>query len=76
MTTPTRPPVLFDIPAGTPARRCRSCNAEVYWIQTATGKKMPVDAAVDGGVAPGLHPGQGVSHFATCPHADQHRRPR
>lgn len=27
--------------------RCRSCKAEVLWVEWATGKKMPVDAAPD-----------------------------
>lgn len=24
--------------------RCRSCNAEILWAETANGKKMPLDA--------------------------------
>lgn len=24
--------------------KCRSCNAEVLWITTSNGKKMPLDA--------------------------------
>lgn len=75
-----RPPHLFDIPPMERAAKCSSCGAAVYWIVTARGKKMPVDPAVPGGQVPSPlkdgAPGRGVSHFATCPHADQHRRPR
>jgi hypothetical protein len=72
----------FDVPAGTPAAQCRSCQEEVYWIVTAAGKRMPVDVEVEGGITPigGGVPtafdcdGRGVSHFATCPQADQWRQ--
>lgn len=57
-----REPLRFFIPAGTPAKACRSCNARIYWI---TPKNMPMPANPDG-----------TSHFATCPQAAQHRRPR
>jgi hypothetical protein len=60
---PERPPLRFDVPDGTPARSCRSCGADIWWIVTAAGKKMPVDA-------------DGTSHFATCPNAAQHRKAR
>lgn len=58
-----RPPLLFQIPPGTPASRCRSCSATVFWIVTPRGRKMPLD-------------GDGTSHFVSCPQAAQHRRPR
>lgn len=65
--------------------KCRSCQAEVIWALTAAGKKMPLDAKpVSGFVldddlwldAPTiLTTGKiYVSHFATCPNSDQHRR--
>lgn len=78
--------------------RCRSCNAEIKWIQMTTGKRMPVDAApisyriaVPGStgaktlitpegkvVSAFFDPGSKligyVSHFATCPNANQHRK--
>jgi hypothetical protein len=69
---------------------CKSCGAEIIWAVTENGKRMPLDAqpinrpscfvlndredppvAV---VAKG--PSVYVSHFATCPNADQHRKPR
>ena len=80
--------------------KCRSCGAEIIWIKTFSGKKMPVDAAIvnffpdpegkelfvmeNGAVVHGIkalpgevhyYPGH-ISHFATCPNADQHRRRR
>lgn len=42
---------------------CRTCGAEVAWCRTPAGRPAPVNM-------------DGVSHFATCPQADQHRRPR
>ena len=69
---------------------CRSCGAEILWGTTPRGSKMPVDAdpspsgewllredgslehAPAGYVSPDLY----TSHFATCPNALQHRRPR
>lgn len=56
-------------------KHCRSCRAPIIWFRTAAGKQMPVDADT---VAPGeleldLKGGH-VSHFATCPNANTHRR--
>lgn len=51
---PERKAGHIDIPAGTAKKSCSSCGADIYWIITAAGKKMPVDP-------------DGVSHFATCP---------
>jgi hypothetical protein len=84
--------------------RCRSCDAEIVWAVTDSGKRIPVDAEpVDGGnvllsdrgvqagprtplatavgkrVQPSLFGDDSLrytSHFATCPHADTHRRTR
>lgn len=53
--------VLFDIPNGTPASKCRGCGAEIYWILTPVGKRMPVDP-------------DRTSHFATCPMAGKFRK--
>ena len=53
---------------------CRSCDAYIVWMKTEAGKNMPVNAdSVDEGddiFDPATH----VSHFSTCPQADQHRR--
>jgi hypothetical protein len=54
---------------------CKLCGAPLVWIVTPAGKRMPCDAArvtivtEDGRVVSGH-----VSHFATCPRADEARR--
>jgi hypothetical protein len=47
------------------ASTCRSCGVPIYWARTPSGRAMPVNFpnAV----------GDMVSHFVTCPHADQWR---
>lgn len=71
---------------------CRSCGAEIIWCVTESGKRIPVDRApskignlelVDQGNDPPLAKTASaeakwkfVSHFATCPHAAKHRKPR
>lgn len=73
-----------------PAARCRTCGAAIFWVDTETGKKMPVDAEpVDHGniifLEKAAHvlkadetPPEGArrytSHFATCKDAKFHRR--
>jgi hypothetical protein len=65
-------------------RACRSCQAAVEWVVTINGKPMPLDLGLqlDGNLVVGS---DGIaratedrparrSHFATCPHAHQHRR--
>jgi hypothetical protein len=67
----------FDVPAGTRPSQCRSCKAVVYWIETAAGRKMPVDVDVPGGYEPRVgEEGHGVSHFSTCPDRDEWRKPK
>jgi hypothetical protein len=68
--------------------RCRSCDAPIVWALTEKGARMPLDAEptpagslvlVDG-IARRPQIGedvpylQYVSHFATCPNADRHRK--
>ena len=56
--------------------RCSSCRAQIIWLKTAKGKNMPVDADT-------VKPedtvfdaeSDHISHFATCPNANQHRKP-
>ena len=57
---------------------CRSCNADIVWFETTTGKKMPADwseqteeDAEDGEL---FNPKKHVSHFSTCPNANGHRQ--
>lgn len=75
--------------------KCKSCGADIIWIQTLGGKPMPCDAKpipfVEGGnltlvtkdgrvvkaTADATSEKFGyVSHFATCPNADAHRKER
>lgn len=65
---------------------CSSCRALVQWVKTQSGLPMPLDLQTDlagnvrlvDGVAHVGKAGSGdrVSHFATCPHARTHRKPR
>lgn len=66
-----------------PVSRCRSCDESIVWMRTNTGKNMPVDAdtvdeadleTTEDGAPLFDHQKGHVSHFATCPHADEHRR--
>lgn len=50
------------LPADWRTAECRSCGAPVLWVMTKGGKRAPLDR-------------DGHSHFATCPQADQWRRP-
>jgi len=68
-------PFLFAIPRDTAPTPCRGCGRPVYWIRTKNNKAMPVDTRVDGGLEPMRdRDGRGLSHFATCPKADQFRK--
>lgn len=56
--------------------KCRSCQAEIVFLKTASGKLMPVDASsVRAGDAT-FDSKRHVSHFATCSNSAQHRKPR
>lgn len=80
---PAKPPRWETVPAGTRESTCNGhlrggeCRAAIYWIERprAGGKpgtaRIPVDCDVPGGSAPdSMSPGQGVSHFGTCPDAE------
>ena len=43
--------------------KCSSCGESIVWCHTRKGNRAP------------LNP-DGISHFATCPNAADHRRPR
>lgn len=61
---------------------CKSCGAEIIWTVTDKGKRMPVDAAPEhrftlvrqGADMRAVYVPVYTSHFATCPHADEHRK--
>ncbi len=54
--------------------RCRSCHAKIIWFKTDAGKNMPVDADTVEAADDDLDLTRHVSHFATCPNANNHRK--
>lgn len=70
------------------ASTCSSCGAEVIWVYTERGSRMPLSVASSDRryviTGPGLagenptasHIATYISHFADCPHADKHRKAR
>lgn len=79
-----REPVTLTIPFSRfMAGPCRSCGQRIVWVETERGRRMPVDAEpVPGHFVITHGPRNGavatqvpvyVSHFSTCPNADQHR---
>jgi len=56
--------------------RCRTCRAQIIWFKTEAGKNMPVDADSVKPEDDELDLSRHVSHFATCPQADSHRKTR
>jgi hypothetical protein len=61
---------------------CRSCNARVLWVETESGKKMPLDTeperrfVVESGASPmkARLRNTYVSHFSTCKDAGKWRK--
>lgn len=68
----------FLVPAGAQPKPCGSCQRPIYWARTHKGNPMPVDVVADGVCeAPtATADGCGISHFATCPNANAHRKSR
>lgn len=56
--------------------RCKTCRARIIFLPTDTGKNMPIDADSVDPDDDQYQRGKHVSHFQTCQHANQHRRPR
>jgi hypothetical protein len=63
------------------ASYCKSCNAKIMWVRSKDGLNMPLDTPGkprivldDKNVAHVVR--TFISHFATCPNADQHRKKR
>jgi hypothetical protein len=58
--------------------RCSACQALIVWFRTKNGKRMPVNAETTKptDAAHQLDLSRHVSHFSTCPAADQFRRAR
>lgn len=59
--------------------QCRTCHQEIVWGKTAAGKTVPMDPSekryLDRGDGVYVMVDVHLSHFATCPQADQHRKP-
>ena len=54
---------------------CSSCGEYIVWVKTERGKWMPVDAdSFEEGDERVFDSSKHISHFATCPHADEHRK--
>ena len=78
-------PALIAITRESPPAigRCRSCDARIEWVETAAGKRMPLDSPVriaqryqtqDGRTQ--LLVDGSATHWATCPDAAAHKRRR
>lgn len=55
---------------------CKTCGKTIIWLKTAHGKNIPVDAKEGVEETHTFDPKQHTSHFATCPQANAHRKPR
>lgn len=56
--------------------RCRSCRAQIIFLRTAAGKQIPCDADTVEPADEDFDPERHMTHFRTCPNANQHRKPR
>lgn len=61
----------FEVP-------CKSCGQPVVWFRTKNGKRMPVDARTTRptDAEHQLDLKRHISHFSTCPQANDWRNPR
>lgn len=67
-----------------PKAYCNSCGAAVLWCVTENGRRMPLNTDYEARVVldPSTDPMTGKvrrtykSHFATCPNAAEHRKPK
>jgi hypothetical protein len=55
-------------------RRCSSCNAKIIWFKTEAGRWTPVNADTVEAGDEEFDPPRHVTHFATCPNANNHRK--
>jgi hypothetical protein len=55
---------------------CQRCGAAIIFLPTAAGKHAPVDAETVPIDAEVFDPKRMMSHFATCPYAEQFRKPK
>lgn len=52
---------------------CRSCGAWILFVRTKSGR-MPIDYQPEFAADTHYDKARHVSHFATCPNADKHRK--
>ncbi len=66
---------LLPIPAGTTPTACKSCGQTMYFApHPTTGRPHPISIMHANAVEPtATEGGFGISHFADCPSAAQHR---
>jgi hypothetical protein len=55
---------------------CTSCGAQMIFLMTKTGKRMPVDADTVSPEDTEFDHTRHKSHFATCTNPAKHRKPR
>jgi hypothetical protein len=55
-------------------RQCRKCRAPIVFILTAKGRRMPIDAATYKAGDMVFDHTRHISHFSTCPYAEQFRK--
>lgn len=53
---------------------CRGCGAPIVFLRTKTRKLIPVNADTVNRDDYDFDPSRHVSHFATCPQANEFRR--
>jgi len=60
--------------------KCKSCGAEIRFLEMPSGRKMPVEfsekmviAKIDGELKAFS---ANIPHWANCPNADKHRKPK
>lgn len=52
---------------------CKSCDAEIIWCETNSGKKMPLDATPNPDAKPGFVVIKGVATVASAADVKLHR---
>lgn len=56
--------------------RCKSCGAPIVWAPTSRGRAMPCDPGLRTVITPAGEVVRGLApHWATCPSAEEHRKP-
>ena len=60
---------------------CKTCKAEIIWVETATSPRHPLNAKsekrfIKDSSRTFILIDTFISHFATCPDADKFRKPK